>query len=185
MLLIVRRCRSSGVTRRLERTHLFGRPANHTGPCISPRSRSAPGSVVAGDVDPLAPAFTKADHSELMPRLDSPEYSSRLLELCQRRQIALVVPTIDTELALLAGLSDEFARSGITILVSATKLIEATSDKRKTEGLQCSRHPHSSWMPGISERICQNSCSSNPIEEAPASRPISCRVNRLKRSCRW
>ena len=76
-----------------------------------------------------------------MPRLDSPEYSSRLLELCQRRQIALVVPTIDTELALLAGLSDEFARSGITILVSATKLIEATSDKRKTEGLQCSEAP--------------------------------------------
>ena len=137
MLLIARRCRSSGVTRRLERSSVRQAGEPHWSvhfAAFSLRARS----VVSGDVDPLAPAFTKADHSELCPRLDSPEYSS-LLELCQRRQIALVVPTIDTGLALLAGLSDEFARSGITILVSATKLIEATSDKRKTDGQSYAR----------------------------------------------
>ena len=108
------------------------------------------GSVVAGDVDPLAPALLKADYSELMPPLNSPEYSSRLLELCQRRQIALVVPTIDTELALLAALRDEFAPSGITVLVSAMELIDATSDKRKTEAVFTARGVRTprSWMPG-------------------------------------
>ncbi|HEU4915155.1 MAG TPA: ATP-grasp domain-containing protein [Acidimicrobiia bacterium] len=108
------------------------------------------GFVVAGDVDPLAPALLTADYSEMMPRLSSPEYSSRLLELCQERQIALVVPTIDTELPLLAGLSEEFAASGITVLVSAMELIDITSDKRKTaevfnaRGIRTPR----SWAPG-------------------------------------
>lgn len=101
-------------------------------------------------MDPLAPALLKADYSELMPPLNSPEYSSRLLELCQRRQIALVVPTIDTELALLAALRDEFAPSGITVLVSAMELIDATSDKRKTEAVFTARGVRTprSWMPG-------------------------------------
>ena len=98
-------------------------------------------------MDPLAPALLKADHSELIPPLNSPEYSSRLLELCQRRQIALVVPTIDTELALLADLRDEFAPSGITVLVSAMELIDATSDKRKTEAVfNSARRPHAALL---------------------------------------
>jgi carbamoyl-phosphate synthase large subunit len=85
-----------------------------------------------------------------MPPLNSPEYSSRLLELCQRRQIALVVPTIDTELALLADLRDGFAPSGITVLVSEMELIDATSDKRKTEAVFTARGVRTprSWMPG-------------------------------------
>lgn len=107
------------------------------------------GLVIAGDVDPLAPGLLVADRGELLPRLDHPEFSARLLDLCKRNEVGLVVPTIDTELALLATSSREFAASGITLLVSDLELIETTGDKRRTEsvfGAAGIRTPRS-WLP--------------------------------------
>jgi carbamoyl-phosphate synthase large subunit len=91
------------------------------------------GHVIAADADPLAPGLFIADRGEVLPRLDHPEYPSLLLELCRRHEIRLLVPTIDTELELLAKMSSEFAAQGTTVLVSDVRLIEATGDKRNTE----------------------------------------------------
>lgn len=108
------------------------------------------GIVIATDVDPLAPALLMADRGEVVPRLDDAAFPDRFLDLCAVLGVDLVVPTIDTELQLLASMSSELAESGTTALVSDPSLLEIVADKRKTEavfGDHGIRTPRS-WVPG-------------------------------------
>ena len=66
------------------------------------RAACGGGSVVAVDTDPLAPALYRADAGEAVPRVEEAGFVERLLELCERYEIALVAPTTDRELAILA-----------------------------------------------------------------------------------
>jgi hypothetical protein len=43
---------------------------------------------VAVDIDPLAPALKLADRPYIVPRLDQPEYPSKLLEILRRGAMA-------------------------------------------------------------------------------------------------
>lgn len=91
------------------------------------------GIVVAADADPLAPGLIIADESEVVPRVDSSAFGETLLDICLRHEIDLVVPTIDTELGLLAQLAGRFRRRGIVVLISEPDLIEIAADKRLTQ----------------------------------------------------
>ena len=66
------------------------------------------------------------------PRVTAPEYIDFLLELCLENEIGLVVPTIDTELQLLADHRERFAAEGIHLIISSAELISVCRDKRKT-----------------------------------------------------
>jgi len=91
------------------------------------------GSVLAADADPLAPGLFAADHGVVLPRLTSPAYDSHLLGICEEFEVGLVVPTIDTELPVLARLSSRMTAMGTVALVSDLSLIEVSADKAKTE----------------------------------------------------
>lgn len=108
------------------------------------------GMVIATDVDPLAPALLMADRAQVVPRLGDHSFQSRFLDICTTLEVDLVVPTIDTELPLLASMASNLAEAGTTVLVSDAGLIEITADKRKTEkvfGDHGIRTPRS-WGPG-------------------------------------
>ena len=47
-------------------------------------------------------------------------------------EIGLVIPTIDTELQVLAEAKSAFGRSGINLVVSERELVELCSDKTKS-----------------------------------------------------
>lgn len=66
------------------------------------------------------------------PRVSSLEYIDFLLELCISNKIGLVIPTIDTELQVLANNREKFEAMGINIIISSPALIEVCRDKRKT-----------------------------------------------------
>ncbi len=92
------------------------------------------GSVVAGDASDLAPALYYADEHIIFPRIDSGRYIEAILEACQRFQINLIVPTIDTELLLLSKEKDYIEKeSGARLLVSDLPIIEICRDKRNTQ----------------------------------------------------
>lgn len=108
------------------------------------------GVVIATDVDPLAPALLMADRAEVVPRLSDRSFQTRFRDICASLEVDAVIPTIDTELPLLASMTPDLAESGTTVLVSDPSLIEITADKRKTEivfGDQGIRTPRS-WAPG-------------------------------------
>ncbi|HJV35988.1 ATP-grasp domain-containing protein [Geomonas sp.] len=90
------------------------------------------GKLVTADLQTNAPAPFVADQRELVPRVSDPAYIDTLLEICRRHDIKLVVPLIDTELPILAPHREDFARAGVTLLVSSTDVNRICFDKRQT-----------------------------------------------------
>jgi carbamoyl-phosphate synthase large subunit len=87
------------------------------------------GLVVAGDVDPLAPALFLADRAERLPRLQANDYVDSLLELVSQAEIGAIIPTIDTELPQLAELSPQLRSLGTAAVISESAFIDITMDK--------------------------------------------------------
>lgn len=101
------------------------------------------GKVFAADCRPeLSVACHLADGSLEVPRIDDPEHVSHLRDLCERHEIGLVVPTIDTELPLMASVRDEFAAEGTQIVVSQSDFVQVCRDKRQTAEWFCDRGLH-------------------------------------------
>lgn len=107
------------------------------------------GLAFAGDADDLAPTLFLADRGFKLPRLDDAGYIQNLLDLVERHQIGLIVPTIDTELPMLAASSKRFHEKGCVALVSSESIIECCQDKWQSMrifGSKGFRIPHS-WLP--------------------------------------
>jgi carbamoyl-phosphate synthase large subunit len=93
---------------------------------------AAPGRVLATDCSWYSSAFHDADEAFLVPRLDDPEFGPRLLELCLKHEVDLLVPTIDTELPVWVANRDQFAEIGTTIALSHGDVVAIAADKQRT-----------------------------------------------------
>lgn len=92
--------------------------------------------VLTTDLNPvMSPACQLSDKSFPVHRVTSPEYTDELLDICESNDVKLVIPTIDTELAILAANRDRFSKLGIEIMVSDSDFIALCRDKRKTMSL--------------------------------------------------
>jgi len=67
-----------------------------------------------------------------LPEATGSEYAQALVSVCERLDIGLVIPTIDTELRVLAGLRKSFMEKGTAVMVCDIKLTEIAHDKRRT-----------------------------------------------------
>lgn len=105
--------------------------------------------VLAGDIDPLAPALYVADQGVYLPRVASPSYIDELLSIVRTRNVRLVVPTIDTELMPLAEAREGLLDAGCVALVSSPNAVRVFMDKWETvrffrdHGITTPR----SWLP--------------------------------------
>ncbi len=94
------------------------------------------GAVFAVDSNPeMSPACRVADKSYSVAKVNFPEYIEQLLEICKANDVRLVIPTIDTELLILAQNRSLFSDCGIEIMVSEADFIATCRDKRKTMSL--------------------------------------------------
>lgn len=110
----------SSVGRRVELVRMF-------------RQALGPGSrVIATDMSPIAPGLYAADSGFLMPRIDKPEFLSRLLELCRQESISAIIPLLDPELTVLAAARETFAQQGVTVLVASPEMVHICEDKLLT-----------------------------------------------------
>ena len=90
------------------------------------------GRVIATDASWYSSAFHDADEAFLVPRLDSDDYIPSLLRLCEKQQVDLVVPTIDTEMAAWVAGRDQFAAIGTTVALSGAGVVDIAADKQRT-----------------------------------------------------
>ncbi len=88
--------------------------------------------VVATDAQPFAPAFALARRQAIVPRVTHPEFIPRMLQICNIHHIRWIIPTIDTELPILARERDKFEAAGVHIMVSSPETIAIGADKRRT-----------------------------------------------------
>lgn len=105
--------------RRVQLIHAFQLQVAGEGKC----------EVFATDMSTLAPATYLADQHLNVPPVDSDEYVSRLLSLCTEHRISLIVPTIDTELAVIAEAADVFRRQGTEVAISSPETISIAGNK--------------------------------------------------------
>lgn len=98
--------------------------------------RKLPGKVLATDWKPnLSAACQLADVAIKTPRVTESSYIDFLLKTCQEQNVGLVIPTIDTELALLAQHRKNFLTHGIHLIISDESLVLKCRDKRLTTTL--------------------------------------------------
>ncbi len=99
--------------------------------------------ALAADMHPdLSAACRLADARFRVPRCTEADYIPRLLEICRSEHVKLLVPTIDTELEVLANHASEFAAAGVQMNISSPEIVRMARNKAATtEFLQRSGIP--------------------------------------------
>lgn len=88
--------------------------------------------IIGADITESAPALFFCDESRIVCRIREKEYIPQLLKICEEDQIDCLIPTIDTDLLLLAENKHRFEAVGTKVLVSAADKVRLCRDKRFT-----------------------------------------------------
>jgi carbamoyl-phosphate synthase large subunit len=137
------------------------------------------GKILAADATDTAPALHFADVTYRLPRCSEQNYIPALISACQKHQIDVIVPTIDTELAVLAEHRQRIEASGAHLWLSCAETIEITADKRKTN-----RWLRDNGFPTV-EQLCLKAALSEcrrhfvPLIAKPARGSASVGVKRI------
>ena len=90
--------------------------------------------VYTADMKPeMAPACFVSDDYFKVPPCTSEDYIEELLRICKANNIGVIIPTIDTELLILANHIVLFEQHGIEVVVSDSDFVNTCRDKRLTE----------------------------------------------------
>ncbi len=110
--------------RRVELTQCFQKAAHRLG---------IKSSVVAADCSDLAPALYFADKIAKLPTIADVNYIGSIIETCCKYNISLVIPTIDTDLLLLAENKQYIEqKTNAKVLISDPNIIKICRDKIHT-----------------------------------------------------
>lgn len=90
------------------------------------------GRVISANSEPLTSGMVVADKAYPVPRVDSAEYISTILDICSAENVELVVSLFDIDLPYLAKARDQFTAAGIQLVVSDPWVIDVANDKWKT-----------------------------------------------------
>ena len=89
--------------------------------------------VYTTDINPeMAPAGYVSDECIQVPRCTVDNYVDLLLQICKNKSIGLIIPTIDTELLILATNRLKFEELGVVLSVPAIDFVTVCRDKRNT-----------------------------------------------------
>lgn len=89
--------------------------------------------IITADISNIASAAYFADKNYIIPKIGSSDYISSIINICNKEDIRLIVPTIDTELLILSE-NKEFieSKTKAKVLVSDEKVIKICRDKINT-----------------------------------------------------
>jgi carbamoyl-phosphate synthase large subunit len=89
-------------------------------------------TIIGADITDSAPALYFCDEIRIVPRIKDKKYIPVLLDICEEEKIDCLIPTIDTDLLLLAENKGRFERLGTKVLVSAVDKVKICRDKNFT-----------------------------------------------------
>ncbi len=87
-------------------------------------------SIYGADIAETAPALMFCDEKVIVPRISDPNYIPFLVKFCEDEKIDALVPTIDTDLLLLAKNKGEFKNT--RVIISEPDKVALCRDKRYT-----------------------------------------------------
>ena len=88
--------------------------------------------IYGADMLATAPALAYCDYTRIVCSMRDSGYIPQLLEICKADRIDVVIPTIDTDLQLLADNKGLFAQIGTRVLISSPDMIRICRNKNYT-----------------------------------------------------
>lgn len=85
--------------------------------------------IVAADRDITAPGLLCADIAELVPPASDAGYVDALRRIARAHRVRALIPTIDTDLAVISAARDTFDGEGCTALIGSHEIISTCRDK--------------------------------------------------------
>lgn len=113
----------TSVGRRVELMQAFRKAADESGVQLT---------IIGADITDTAPALFFCDETQLVCRIKEPEYIPQLLSICETEKVDCLIPTIDTDLLILAENKEKFEAIGTKVLISAVDKVKLCRDKRFT-----------------------------------------------------
>jgi len=89
------------------------------------------GKVISVDIDPLSAGLYVSDKYYLAPNSTDKDFIPKILKICKKENIKLVIPSRDEELMLFANNKYKFEEKEICIMISNSEVIEVCNDKYK------------------------------------------------------
>ncbi len=89
-------------------------------------------TFIGTETSELSPALQHCDRKFIIKPIDHPQYLKQLLHIVKSEKVNLIIPTIDTDLLLLAKNISRFEALNCRVLVSDPQVVEICQDKRKT-----------------------------------------------------
>lgn len=88
--------------------------------------------IVGADISETAPAMFFCDEKIIVPKIKSEDYIPTLLNICEKKRINCLIPTIDTDLLILAKNKSRFEKVGTKVLVASAEKVALCRDKKLT-----------------------------------------------------
>ena len=106
--------------------------------------------IYGADMAGTAPALAYCDYTRKVVAMKDPGYIQNLLDICIADHIDLLIPTIDTDLLVLAENKGKFEAIGTRVMISAPDKIRICRDKNNTSQffVDCGLHapmPVNDW----------------------------------------
>jgi len=89
-------------------------------------------AVIAIDSGSSAPAAFMDEPAYRVPRCTDPGFLDAVLRLCEKHQVGVVIPTIDTELSVYAVALEKFADAGVAVCISDPSAVQICGNKIAT-----------------------------------------------------
>jgi len=143
-------------------------------------SRGVKREVITIDSGSSAPAIFVADGASRVPRCTDPDFLDTVLRLCEKHGIGLIIPTIDTELAVYAAACQKFAGIGVTVCISNLPTVQICCNKVTThEWLVANGFP-TVRQTDLNSALLDPSCWPLPLIVKPYNGSASIGVRRIQ-----
>ncbi len=93
------------------------------------RLSNLPISIYGLDINPLAFGLHDCDHKFIVPRLDDPQFLTKLLKICTDNEIDMIIPGTDQEALFYSEHKKVFKEHGVTVIASDLEFLQLTRDK--------------------------------------------------------
>lgn len=89
-------------------------------------------TIIGADITDSAPALYFCDETRIVCRIKDEKYIPMLLDICEQDRVDCLIPTIDTDLLLLAENKAKFEAIGTKVLISSVEKVKLCRDKNYT-----------------------------------------------------
>lgn len=91
------------------------------------------GKIIGSELSKTAPAIYQTDSFHIIERVGTTNYINQIIEICNKENISLIVPTIDTELLCLSENKELIeSKTKAKVLISSNEVIKICRNKINT-----------------------------------------------------